>query len=687
MLHEAINIQGLDVPCIVTRVAIVGSGAAALNAAICLRRFGVDDLLIVTEALGAGTSANAGSDKQTYYRLNPGAPLGDNASGMARDLYAGGCMHGDIALIEASLSLACFHHLVHLGVPFPHNRYGDYPGFQTDHDPYTRGTSAGPRTSIMMYEHLLEEVAELGIPILDRMEVIRLLTQSYEQERKIVGLLAIDQYGKSRDSFGLTIIKAVHVVYGTGGPGALYADSVYPHSQTGSLGIALKAGAVAHNLTESQFGIASLNPRWNLSGSYQQVLPRYVSTDLDGSDKREFLNAFFPSAETLLTAQFLKGYQWPFDVRKIDDYGSSSIDLLVTYETKMKHRRVYLDFKQNPSYPGYHFDPENLPILIREYFERSHALAESPVARLRRMNYPAYELFHKYGIDLNKECLEISVCNQHLNGGLQGSLWWESNLRNFFPVGECNGTHGIYRPGGCALNSSQVGSFRAAECIAWRCKNEQPHAFPAFASSVHTEIEDMLNTLRSVLQSAHCIDPEEERRRIQERMSKTMGIVRNLEANQNAINENEAMQKEHAGAGINHSGELSVFLKNEDLLITERALLESARILLSRFKTPPDHPITPCPPADQVGYTQGRGSFIIGDLADIVQETGSSVCIARCWPDTSLNHVILEVWYNDLGKIHTKWVDVRPLPTTEDWFETVWSDFQKGTYFHEGERE
>jgi thioredoxin reductase len=59
MLHEAINIQGLDVPCIVTRVAIVGSGAAALNAAICLRRFGVDDLLIVTEALGAGTSAQS----------------------------------------------------------------------------------------------------------------------------------------------------------------------------------------------------------------------------------------------------------------------------------------------------------------------------------------------------------------------------------------------------------------------------------------------------------------------------------------------------------------------------------------------------------------------------------------------------------------------------------------------------
>jgi len=33
------------------------------------------------------------------------------------------------------------------------------------------------------------------------------------------------------------------------------------------------------------------------------------------------------------------------------------------------------------------------------------------------------------------------------------------------PVGEVNGSHGIYRPGGSALNSGQVAGFRAAEYI------------------------------------------------------------------------------------------------------------------------------------------------------------------------------------------------------------------------------
>jgi hypothetical protein len=51
-----------------TGTLIIGSGAAALNVAICLWESGVKDILIVTEKWGGGTSNNAGSDKQTYYK-------------------------------------------------------------------------------------------------------------------------------------------------------------------------------------------------------------------------------------------------------------------------------------------------------------------------------------------------------------------------------------------------------------------------------------------------------------------------------------------------------------------------------------------------------------------------------------------------------------------------------------------
>ena len=48
---------------------VIGSGAAGLNAAVQLHQSGVEELLIVTEGLDKGTSINAGSDKQTYYKI------------------------------------------------------------------------------------------------------------------------------------------------------------------------------------------------------------------------------------------------------------------------------------------------------------------------------------------------------------------------------------------------------------------------------------------------------------------------------------------------------------------------------------------------------------------------------------------------------------------------------------------
>jgi succinate dehydrogenase/fumarate reductase flavoprotein subunit len=95
---------------------VVGSGAASLNAAVRLKRAGIDDLLVVTPRLEAGTSRNTGSDKQTYCRVSETGPEPDSVLGLARALFSGGGMHGDIALAEASGSLRSFYNLVELGV-------------------------------------------------------------------------------------------------------------------------------------------------------------------------------------------------------------------------------------------------------------------------------------------------------------------------------------------------------------------------------------------------------------------------------------------------------------------------------------------------------------------------------------------------------------------------------------------
>ncbi len=53
---------------------------------------------------------------------------------MAQDLFDGGSVNGDTALVEAACSARSFIKLANLGVPFPVNEYGEYIGYQTDHD-------------------------------------------------------------------------------------------------------------------------------------------------------------------------------------------------------------------------------------------------------------------------------------------------------------------------------------------------------------------------------------------------------------------------------------------------------------------------------------------------------------------------------------------------------------------------
>ena len=125
---------------------VVGSGAAGLNAAVSLKKQGLKRVVLISSGLNRGTSRNTGSDKQTYYKLGLSSQA-DSIASMAETLFSGGAMDGPTALAEAALSARGFLHLADIGVPFPQDRYGCFPGYQTDHDPAGRASSCGPYTS------------------------------------------------------------------------------------------------------------------------------------------------------------------------------------------------------------------------------------------------------------------------------------------------------------------------------------------------------------------------------------------------------------------------------------------------------------------------------------------------------------------------------------------------------------
>ena len=432
---------------------VIGSGAAGFATACNIAKIEKKSVCIVTEGINSGTSRNTGSDKQTYYKLSLAGSTPDSVREMADTLFSEGCVDGDNALCEAALSSRCFLDLCSAGVPFPANKYGEYIGYKTDHDPKARATSAGPLTSKFMTEALQTRADEFNIPIFDKLYAVEVL----KDDGEVCGLICFDM-----DSGDYVAFASPNVVLATGGPAGIYSDSVYPVSHHGTTSLALNAGAALQNMTEWQYGLASKEPRWNVSGTYMQVLPRLVSVD-DSGKECEFLWEFFFEPYEALSMLFLKGYQWPFDIKKVAD-GSSVIDLLVYRENVLRGRRVYLDFTKNP-FGFENIEFEKLSPEAYDYLKKADACFGTPIARLRKMNEPAIELYRSKGVDISKEYLEIALSAQHCNGGVAVNANWESRVRGFYAVGEVAGTHGITRPGGSALNAGQVGALRAAEAI------------------------------------------------------------------------------------------------------------------------------------------------------------------------------------------------------------------------------
>ncbi len=624
---------------------IIGSGAAGLAAAVRLHALGVESIAIYTEGLKMGTSINTGSDKQTYYKLGMYGAEADSPLAMARDLAAGGSVHGDLALAEAALSPLAFGQLVTLGVPFPHDPYGQYIGYKTDHDPKRRATSCGPYTSRDMCRALIEEVKRRNISVAEHRVAVKLLTD--EAKTRCIGAVFVNT---GAEDGGLECVFAENVIFAVGGPGGLYETSVYPKVHTGAIGLALEAGAKACNLAESQFGLASIKFRWNVSGSYMQVLPRFVSCGPDGSEEREFLREYFSTPEKMYDAIFLKGYQWPFSAGHVP--GSSLIDIFTYIETVERGRRVFLDYRSDPA----DFDFAALNEETRTYLERSGALGDTPFRRLERLNAPAIELYRNHRIPLDSEMLEIAVCAQHNNGGLAGNLWWESiNLKHLFPIGEVNGSHGVTRPGGSALNAGQAGAFRASEYIAANCRGFT-FAEEEFEAVAQKELA-LLTAFRSIPARKNW---KTERHALQRRMSRSGAFVRSSEKVVEALDE---VYKQLAalmsdGLGGLDSAALAEHLRNRQLCTAQIFYLES--ILM------------------QIDYIGSRGGSIVlsPDGKEIHPALGSSWRIAE--EKVSYRNKIMLCGYGANGYPEISWEECRPLPETDGWFEVIWKDYKEG---------
>ena len=651
---RTLEVDGVAVPGYDLHTVIAGSGAAGLNAAEHLRELLGPEapLAVVTSLLGGGASHCSGSDKQTYWRLGAVDGWADSPRSMAETIAAGGCMHGAHALAEAEGALPEFCHLVRNGVPFPQTRLGSFAGYRTDHDPLPRATSAGPWTSRFMVRRSLERVRQLGIPIFNSCEVVALVLAGPADARRCAGLVVVDRKRRHEADFGLTVFWAQNVIMATGGPGELYADSVYPASQMGAHGLCFEAGLTANNLTESQFGLASLHPRWNLSGTYQQVLPRYFSTGAEG-EERDFLAEVFPGVAERLLAIFRKGYQWPFQPKLAAPPGSSAIDLLVARE-RAAGRRVWMDFRRNPVEP---LDLETLPAEAREYLVKSGATGATPYERLEQMNPDAVDLYRRRRVDLAAQPLEIAVCAQHNNGGFAVDAWWESSLPRLFIIGEQAGTHGVTRPGGAALNAGQVGGLRAAQRIA-RHYAEAPAADDPAAEEAVREVRERLRRHGELGRGATA-SRRGTRAWIQRQMSAQASALRTAADLPEACAALRRCWEEIRREGLQLQGaqEAAQALELERLALAAWGYLEALRAY-----------------AEAGGGS--RGSYLVLDPAHPPLHSAFPELTARP-DDPALRTQVQEIAFRE-GGWEAGFVPCQPIPEQDNWFESVWRDYREG---------
>ena len=244
------------------------------------RRDPQDRIAIVTGGIGLGASRMSGSDKQTYYKMGTSPTVADSADGLRQDAHR--------LRLHARRRRACRGRSARCGSSTiwcrPACRSRTTPRAPTSATrptttPIERATSAGPKTSKFMSECLQAQADRYGIRIFDRQEAAHLLTsgegdgEAHRRRRHASTSTPRRRAHLRPDGVPLREPRAG----GRRAGRALRSQRLPARPDRASTASRSQPGLAAHNLTESQFGLASTKFRWNVSGTYMQVVPRIFS--------------------------------------------------------------------------------------------------------------------------------------------------------------------------------------------------------------------------------------------------------------------------------------------------------------------------------------------------------------------------------------------------------------------------
>lgn len=324
---------------------------------------------------------------------------------------------------------------------------------------------------------LVNEVKRRGIKILEGIMITRLLTD----KGKIVGATGVNV---STGEF--LVFNAKTIVLATGGAGQLYGLTTNPPDVTGDgYALAYRAGAELTDMEFIQFRASIVHP----PGMRGQPPPA------DGMPGRggRFYNA--------LGERYMKKYD-PVHAEEV------TRDLIAI----------------------------RAQIEIREGRGTVHGGVYNDLSGLPEEMWPLFSKFREAckaeGIDPSWQPVEWAPGVHHFMGGVRINEKCETNISGLFAAGEVEGgIHGANRIGGNALTETQVFGARAGRFAAEKALSV------SMPEANKTQIEEERNRILEIYLRDTGVDALEIRTEVQGIMEKYIGVIRNAEELQKAINE------------------------------------------------------------------------------------------------------------------------------------------------------
>lgn len=377
-------------------VIVVGSGLSALLTAKYLSKH--MNVMVFTKSnkyennsfLAQGGVASAIADSDTWQEH-------------FHDTILAGCYHNDKDSVELLTKLGprMLQDLIEAGMDFDKDEHGVLSlGMEGAHSQRRILHAGGDQTGRRMMQWLHSQILHC-VQIVEQETVIKVLTE----DDRCYGIRTVNRFGERKSYY------ASHIVFATGGAGALYSYTSNDPSVNGmALALAYQAGATLTDLEFMQFHPTMLHVNDKVIGLVSEAVRGEGAYLVNDQGKR-----------------IMQG------IHPLEDLAPRDIVSRTIFQELGRGGKVFLNIEN-----------------VKNFEERFPTISY---------------MCRNQGISLNNKLLPVVPGAHFFMGGIKTDLNGETSLNGLYAVGEaaCNGVHGANRLASNSLLEAIVFSKKLAE--------------------------------------------------------------------------------------------------------------------------------------------------------------------------------------------------------------------------------